>query len=851
MASEQETEFTELCGFLQDQKPEVRRFAAEGVLSQTEDTDFLDFCRRQPRTCARPLLRLAEKAEADRAEALRLGDAAASASGASGSKGDRAAALAAASTLAAGVAALKALVNLSAVPAVAEELVALNAPKRVVEALRAGWLEGRAEMAHWFAMLLANVSTCKKGQEALVADESMLKFLVAAYVTKPRLPPRDGYEDPLQWLGKTLVNLLVLAEGRRLLGKAQELQILFSELSERLRRVDMSQAVKNVCLDMECHEAIVATDLLSQLVRFLCPWEKMSAESRAVLPDSLKELTKDASLTSDLGIRSACAVALMGLCRSELGRSYLRPGTEVFRCWQEQEPDAAVQDHLAVVMPGLLLTEEELKEEEKKLQELFFISSNDDYEGYRYAGLEVGHVFSTEETLYQLGAGNNDPQFAPQIGLDLLSEQDNSENLVTLQDGSTRLQMRMMGGEYSTAKISRGNQLSLWLEPLTVWTLPETCGDQSDLSVAAGSIRIHCFVIFGTFRRCGEVDLCSGKKVVPHADQVPMMSIEMPDNMNDLFGPLIYEMDIYNLKLPAAGALPHRLMVQIAKDDGTKPHFRVATGRYYNAPTREFATIGRVLTSAEAGMEPFEGVPSHVLYVMLQLAVSLRGYDRTRAEPDVRPGSYFKIRAPPGFQMLQAEPVLHEGGGLGMVTLSPDGDAASRLNGTSIQPAPTGFGTPDLRGWEMDGQEAIYTLLDRAYIPAMSSLVMGLRVYPGNTSLPITNTLNLWSVQVFSPGDHNVTIANFSAKFYRTGLGGVPVLGRLEDALIQPMDPRLSAETTEQQLSIFFKAVEDVPAGGSVDVEAGFAVRNDAGPRRGFQAARRPPRSAGLGLGEA
>ena len=46
-----------------------------------------------------------------------------------------------------------------------EELVALNAPKRLTEALRAGWLEGRAEMAHWYAMLLANVSTSKKGQE--------------------------------------------------------------------------------------------------------------------------------------------------------------------------------------------------------------------------------------------------------------------------------------------------------------------------------------------------------------------------------------------------------------------------------------------------------------------------------------------------------------------------------------------------------------------------------------------------------------------------------------------------------------------------------------------------------------
>lgn len=43
--------------------------------------------------------------------------------------------------------------------------MALNAPKRLTEALRAGWLEGRAQMAHWYAMLLANVSTSKKGQD--------------------------------------------------------------------------------------------------------------------------------------------------------------------------------------------------------------------------------------------------------------------------------------------------------------------------------------------------------------------------------------------------------------------------------------------------------------------------------------------------------------------------------------------------------------------------------------------------------------------------------------------------------------------------------------------------------------
>ncbi|CAK9068773.1 unnamed protein product [Durusdinium trenchii] len=708
--------FTELLGLLQDQKPEVRRFAAETVLSQTEDPDFLDFCKREPRRCARPLLRLAEKAEQDSAEAA----AAAGGYSSGQEKSEKVAAIQAASNLAAGVHALKCLVNLSAVPAVAEELVSLNAPKRLTEALRAGWLEGRAQMAHWYSMLLANVSTCKKGQEALCADEGMLKFLVAAYLTTPRLPARDGYEDPLLWLGAVLVNVLVLPEGRKLLaiGKSQELEMLFGEMSDRSRRADMVNAAKNVCLDMDCHEALVATDLMLHMARFLCPWDTMDTEHRSALPSVLRE-----SLEKE----------------------------------------------------GAALT----------------------------------------------GAGNNDPQFAVDVGLEIVGG-DETTNLVTLQDGSTRLQLQMMGGQYSTAKISRGNLLSIWLEPLTAWQLPTSCGDRTDLSVEAGSMRIHCFVIFGTFRRCGEVVNCAGKPVVPFATQIPWIEVEMPPNMNDLFGPLIYEMDIYSLKLPSSGALPHRLMVQIMKDDSTKPHFRVATGRFYNAPTREFATIGRVLTSPQNGLEPFEGVPTHVLYVMLQLAVPLRGFDRTQPPPNVRPDSSFVIQAPPGFRMLEAVPVIHEGSGLGKVTLSDEGDAVSRLNETR-QPAPTGFGTPDLSGWSFLGREATYKLLDRSLIPAMTSLVMGLRVYPGNTSLPITNTLNLWSVQVFSPGDHNDTVVNFSAKFYRTGLGGVPVLGRLQNALIQPVDPMVSsAVPIIQPLSIFFRAVEDVPAGGSVDVEAPF-----------------------------
>ena len=341
--SSQDQEFSELLGFLQDQKPEVRRFAAEGVLGQTEDTDFLDYCRRNPRKAARPLLRLAERTEAEVSEAAEAGEKAGS------SQAQKATAIQAASSMEACVSALKALVNLSTIPSVQEELVSLNAPKRITEALRSGWLEGRATMAHWYAMVLANISTSAKGQQALCGDEGMLKFLVAAYVTKPRPAARDGYEDPLLWLGSLLVNVLVLPEGRKLfaMGENHALTTIFNELADRGRRQDMINAVKNTCLDsdswmqwilvvrqtkwaetQECHQTVITTDLIAQMARlgvvspfggflpascrFLCPWESLDADAKSMLPGALKEsLEKDgASLT---GSKCRECVRLMGL----------------------------------------------------------------------------------------------------------------------------------------------------------------------------------------------------------------------------------------------------------------------------------------------------------------------------------------------------------------------------------------------------------------------------------------------------------------------------------------------------------------------------------------------------------
>lgn len=369
--SEQDQEFAELLGFLQDPKVDVQQAAAEGVLTYTESPDFVDYCGRNPRGAARPLLRLVERSNA--AKSTDSSDKAASSSGYKGK--EKLAHAESVALAAAGVAALQALVNISSAPSVQDELVALNAPKRITEALHEGWLEGRADNAHWYAMLLTNITTSKAGQEAICKDQSMLDFMMAAYFTKPRLPPRDGYDDPLLFLGKVLVNVTAIQDGRKLLGAGEQaikrLSALFSELCDRSRRPDMINAVKHFCLDTDCHEAIVSTDLLALMATFLYPLEKAEPEHHKALPEALRSLLEKegATLTGDVAVRVAAAVCMMGLCRSLEGREYMRAmgGKEILLSWKNEESDESVLTNLETVLPAMTLTEEELVEEQKNL----------------------------------------------------------------------------------------------------------------------------------------------------------------------------------------------------------------------------------------------------------------------------------------------------------------------------------------------------------------------------------------------------------------------------------------------------------------------------------------------------
>jgi hypothetical protein len=195
-------------------------------------------------------------------------------------------------------------------------------------------------------MMLANLTTTQAGQEALCTEEASVRFLFGAFVSKARPPPRDGYDDPLIYLGKVINNICATKEGRKIMaGDAGDatLTLLCAELADRQRRPDVVSTFRNLCMDQECHTSIVTTDLVDRIARFVYPWAKTPPENRTQLPGTLQEILEadDAFFTSDVSVRLAAAHCVMGLCQSENGCVYLRESgaIEILRAWRLEESD--------------------------------------------------------------------------------------------------------------------------------------------------------------------------------------------------------------------------------------------------------------------------------------------------------------------------------------------------------------------------------------------------------------------------------------------------------------------------------------------------------------------------------
>lgn len=453
------------------------------------------------------------------------------------------------------------------------------------------------------------------------------------------------------------------------------------------------------------------------------------------------------------------------------------------------------------------------------LKEMMLVVSGDDFHRARYTPLEQAPAYAVNHD-FLTGAGQNDPQFAISGGLEVITYEE--KNLFELVDTS-RLMLRLRGPDSSNGAISRGCHLTLFLWPLTQWQLPLRCRDEADgWYTGLTGFRVQCSTYRGNFRRCGYVEQCSGGAVVVGGPQVNMIQVQMPPLMNDLFGTIVYQLEVSKMSMPPGGVMPTRLGAQIKKPDGTRPHYILSTGALIYARPSSGTVLGRLLTDGRDNV-PFAGATAHLLYVLLVLPFSIRGPD-TRMQPYYRPPSTIDVLAPQDFECLATSGV--PAAGLGQMLVTPEGFAMAGLAEVSAE-QPTGFGSLELSGWHAGpGRLCRYHVPEDSLVPAGSPLVVGATVRPTNTSLSIADPANLWTVNVSSPGDHNESQATltFSASFYRTGPAGVPVLGDITRALIQPSDQAVSqpegAGAVMNWLSVFFRLEQNISAGGGIDVEA-------------------------------
>eukprot|EP00929_Paragymnodinium_shiwhaense_P007282 TRINITY_DN111209_c0_g1_i1.p1 TRINITY_DN111209_c0_g1~~TRINITY_DN111209_c0_g1_i1.p1 ORF type:complete len:435 (+),score=147.57 TRINITY_DN111209_c0_g1_i1:63-1367(+) len=388
-AEESDEAYGELVDFLADAKLEVQKAAADGLLAETENADFLNYCQRFPRKVSKQLMRLVERCEAKQAEAGAAIKAAEAKGGAvAREKALRAVAMEVSYAKAAAAAALQSLVNLSTSPKICDVLVSMNAPRRCAETLRSGWLEGRVSNANYHVMLLANLTTNEDAQKALCDDQSLVSFLVLAYVTKVPGPkgvenlkkeekpsagkeddeeaPVDDLKDPLLCLGKALANLCAQAPGRKALSGKSASAALVRELAHRSRRPDAIRALRNICLDTDCHDTIVdSSGLLVKAMFFVYPWAKTDEEQRKALPEPVREALAEegSALTGDVAVRCAMAGCLVGLAQTTQGREHISAFgyEEVIRAWETEESDEDTLLLLKEATRILNATEEEIK----------------------------------------------------------------------------------------------------------------------------------------------------------------------------------------------------------------------------------------------------------------------------------------------------------------------------------------------------------------------------------------------------------------------------------------------------------------------------------------------------------
>jgi len=316
-------EYDEVLAFLSDSKHDVVEQAANVVLELSEDAEFLDYIRENPKKVARPLLRVLERED-----------------------------------FKSQFAGLNAVVNLSAVPEVAESMLDLKGIRRTCDVMENLWNNGvDKDAVELCTMVLSNLTTIETGQTMLCTEKKSLGFLVPLYLSPP-----VSKTDIMFHIGSILKNITGIREGRAFVAQANIVKPLAHQFAARQRRAIVVDIFRNLASDKECHEVLSDCDFLPSMQCFLYPDNAEKPDHTTLHP--VVESGRQ-GLTKDEGVRFNVAEMLVFLARTRIGRESMRRDHvyECVRAWHLEETQDDVKDMLESLVPCIHFSEDELKAE--------------------------------------------------------------------------------------------------------------------------------------------------------------------------------------------------------------------------------------------------------------------------------------------------------------------------------------------------------------------------------------------------------------------------------------------------------------------------------------------------------
>jgi hypothetical protein len=416
------------------------------------------------------------------------------------------------------------------------------------------------------------------------------------------------------------------------------------------------------------------------------------------------------------------------------------------------------------------------------------IYSMDDVERNPYGAVELG--FAGISSIVGRVPGNTDPQFGPR-GFELLGGYGGVLEL----DSDSPIKFELRGGDGArTGKIIGGSWLRIFLHPLTQWKTGVSCD-------------ARCVETDESPVYCGQITICQGEAIVD-GFQNNMVTMQLPEDMDELLQDRKHTILLGGLTLPSGAIFPGRLAAELRSGEGAdtfakaeKPAYAVSEGDLIWRRPGQGRIVARLVSKLGDGNDkPFRGDKKNSIYFQLMFA----GYLKAAKQGDTS----FVITLPPNYEIKNVLPC-------------PESLSV-------FDTVPQGRGTPwDPDGpspWTLDGNILTYTLSNDMAIYSGASLYIKL-VVDNPEQVYEDPADNLWTIQIFSKGEHTEIMATDIQQFIGVTAGyssNLAVLGKLSEQLIQFSSPIVSTSrvSNTQFLRVFFRTEQSAGRGGDVEVTA-------------------------------